>query len=896
MATPERLRSDAGRGKIATIAGVVLMLIASLVAFSPIADAATTATFDSTIYYKKVSGPYNGGSLSNQVAGLMRVTLTGGQKAYVYCIDIHHSIGNGNSLPEVDWATSRINNLNIITGILHTYDALNGSKGPEHFKLVGDENERAAGIQAAIWHYSDGFSLTSWESQNVKTNYDTILGAVNANAIISGNEPAPSLSIDPTSGSGYVGDLVGPFTIATTGLSVTLSASGASIVDAGGATFSGPYSDSTSFYLKRNGSGAGQASVTASTSATIHSGRVFALFGQDNKPKYQRLIMAENATGRSTATATANWTEPPVPVGSLKVTKIVDGTVDNQGGDVTARTFTIEVTDSDNNVVGSGEIKHNESFQINDLAPGKYTVTETQNGGNGVTVSYEPSQTIQVNDGQISEVTVKNSYPAPLGSLKITKTVIGEYDTEGSPVADQSFNVTVTGPNNYSKTGTVKEGSPLVLTGLQIGTYTVVENGAGGGVTTTYVPSGGTVEVLQNQQSEVAITNSYPTPAGSLRIIKAVVGKDEFGNSLDNRKFEVQISGPHNYSKTVEVSAASAVVLSDLVSGTYTVKETDPQDGSSVSYSSADGIVLVSQNAGGEVTITNTYPAPKGELEIIKVINGTVDANDRPITVETEFEVRVTGPHGFDETVTVSAASSATLTNLVSGQYTVSEVDPGGGAVATYSPSSSVTINQTAKATVTVTNTYDAPIGSLSVTKVVAGPGGKGPFTVNVYGPITEGDEDDSLVETVELGAGETKTISGLTPGTYRVEEESPGVGVAVSYSEVDGVVNVVRNETTELVVTNTYPEAPTTTVPEPTTTTTVPESTTTTIEEVGGIDEENTTTTAPEVKDQQVTPTTVGRRLPRTGSNSTTTLSLAGVLMTAGAALVVYGRRRQTA
>ncbi|MFA5565093.1 MAG: LPXTG cell wall anchor domain-containing protein [Acidimicrobiia bacterium] len=98
------------------------------------------------------------------------------------------------------------------------------------------------------------------------------------------------------------------------------------------------------------------------------------------------------------------------------------------------------------------------------------------------------------------------------------------------------------------------------------------------------------------------------------------------------------------------------------------------------------------------------------------------------------------------------------------------------------------------------------------------------------------------------------------------------------------------------VVVTNTFGEIPppTPTIPEQ------PTSTTSTTEEVGGIDEEPTTTTEaptttePEVLDTVVTPTTVAKQtLPKTGSNTSTVLSLAGVLMTAGAAFVLFGRRR---
>ena len=70
------------------------------------------------------------------------------------------------------------------------------------------------------------------------------------------------------------------------------------------------------------------------------------------------------------------------------------------------------------------------------------------------------------------------------GVLTITKSVIG---TGAGP-----FNITVTGPGGYNNSTTVSPGTPLVLTGLAVGTYTVVESSPGVGWTTTYTATPGT--------------------------------------------------------------------------------------------------------------------------------------------------------------------------------------------------------------------------------------------------------------------------------------------------------------------------------------------------------------------------------------------------------------------
>lgn len=125
--------------------------------------------------------------------------------------------------------------------------------------------------------------------------------------------------------------------------------------------------------------------------------------------------------------------------------------------------------------------------------------------------------------------------------------------------------------------------------------------------------------------------------------------------------------------------------------------------------------------------------------------------------------------------------------------------------------------------------------------------------------------EDEDVTETIE------------NPGGWTCSREYP----PALYAQAEGIS-----------VWNLCTRKPTDTIPPPPVTVPPTSSTTSTTEDVGGI--VATTSTTLEVLDTVVTPTTVARpTLPRTGTNSTTMLSLAGVLLTAGAGFVLFGRRR---
>src|SRR5690606_39777334 len=62
---------------------------------------------------------------------------------------------SGRGLVEQGWDESTIANLAQVEQILANYYP-NGD-GPGGYRLVGNDDRKAAGVQAAIWHFTDGF-------------------------------------------------------------------------------------------------------------------------------------------------------------------------------------------------------------------------------------------------------------------------------------------------------------------------------------------------------------------------------------------------------------------------------------------------------------------------------------------------------------------------------------------------------------------------------------------------------------------------------------------------------------------------------------------------------------------------------------------------------------------
>ena len=246
--------------------------------------------------------------------GLFSITIDGEVESKAYCIDILTDIDGSPTYDETPWAESGISNLAAVEAILRHYYP-NGN-GPEDFTLVGSNEDKAKATQAAIWHFTDGFELSTGAGDNppdVIANYETILAAV-ADGLDGFGEPTVTLAItSPGSTEGAVGEAVGPYVVDTTADAVTvITSEGVTLVDSEGAPYTGAIVDGTELWLSSDTAGPG--SITATASATATAGRVFLAEG------HQSLILAAPVTVNETAEAVVSFGHPPTPTTSPPTT------------------------------------------------------------------------------------------------------------------------------------------------------------------------------------------------------------------------------------------------------------------------------------------------------------------------------------------------------------------------------------------------------------------------------------------------------------------------------------------------------------------------------------------------------------------------------------------------
>ena len=507
-------------------------------------------------------------------------------------------------------------------------------------------------------------------------------------------------------------------------------------------------------------------------------------------------------------------------LGSLEITKAL-GTNAPAAASLKTYTFTVSGPNGYSAIV---QIDGAGSETLTDLVPGRYTVTENETDAaiSGYDLVVTGGGAVEVDAKTVATTTITNTYTEILGSLTVGKTVTGAPASE----ANKTFEFTVTGPNNYSETFTLKNGESKTLSDLKLGTYTVTENGTaanGAAQISGYdlvVTGDGDVELTAaNKDKTATVTNAYTEILGSLTVTKTVTGAPA---SEANKTFEFTVTGPNNYSTTVTLKAGESQTLTDLALGTYTVTENGTAANGAAQISGYDLVVsgegdvtLTAADKAKTATVTNAYTEEvKGSLTVAKTVTGA-PASEANKT----FEFTVTGPNNYSTTVTLKAGESQTLTDLALGTYTVTESGTaanGAAQISGYtlavSGEGDVELTATDKAkTATVTNAYTEEVkGSLTVTKTVTGAPASAfdkEFEFTVTGP-------NNYSETFKLKNGERKVLSDLALGTYTVTENgtaSDGAaqikGYTLAVSGEGDVTLTASDKDKTSAVTNAYTE-----------------------------------------------------------------------------------------
>ena len=499
--------------------------------------------------------------------------------------------------------------------------------------------------------------------------------------------------------------------------------------------------------------------------------------------------------------------------GYLKITKALgEGAPD----DAYSKTYTFTVTGPDNysKIV---DIKAGESETIGNLKPGKYTVTENLTGTaiDGYDLEVTGGGEVTVVGNSTAKTTITNTYTKQKGSLTITKTL-----GEGAPAAanDTEYKFTITGPDNYSKTVTIKGAGSETVENLEPGNYTVTEDKDGAKIAnydlTVTGEDGKTIEVKAGETAEAKITNTYEdntsSTKGSLKITKAL--GEGAPNAANDTEYKFTVAGPNNYSTTVKIKGAGSETIENLEPGNYTV--TENKDGAKIAnydltVTGDDGkSIEVKAGETAEAKITNTYEdnssSTKGKLTIHKALGSGAPTDADKV----EYSFTVIGPNNYRETVKIKGAGSETLEGLEPGEYTVSE-NVESAAIKGYdleiTGGGSVNVTAGAEAETTITNTYTQKKGSLKVIKTITA------------GAPEEAYETFFAFTVTGIGYSNTKFVEGegyaifdnLEPGRYTVTENKDAAKITNYELTVTGdegeAVEVKAGETTEVRITNTY-------------------------------------------------------------------------------------------
>ena len=287
----------------ATAAVIALMMFlgASVFVLASPASATSSVVPKSAAIGGNVEGAWHGDT-HTYWAGLIGVDTDGDGSvdAYAYCIDLGTHLLIDRIHEEGTWDAANVANLGQITWILHHYPASSATSV-----------STAKAVQAAIWHFSDGFDLAVTDTSNsdaVIALYQSILADA-----VAVPEPAPTLQLTPSVASADAGQGV-VFDVITTApgpvaLTLTSAPAGARIVavtagvcDTDGVSITEAAANSQVCVV--SSTAGGPAVLHGEVSEAVATGRVFLRDGS------QKLIFAGGGVVSATAEAEVTWVVP----------------------------------------------------------------------------------------------------------------------------------------------------------------------------------------------------------------------------------------------------------------------------------------------------------------------------------------------------------------------------------------------------------------------------------------------------------------------------------------------------------------------------------------------------------------------------------------------------------
>ena len=454
-----------------------------------------------------------------------------------------------------------------------------------------------------------------------------------------------------------------------------------------------------------------------------------------------------------------------------------------------------------------------------DLPYGTYTVYERTLSG--YTVVGSALQTVTTGAGGSSEVTASyhNTKDRPKGSVLVKK----EYSTGFAIGADgvtfrlMQDGAQVQGDKTITKAMWDADHNATVgWTGLDYGTYTIIEVGADANYTVSFrdaagnALNGGIIAVAGDHT--VTCVNTRKAD-GSIRLIKAMADgsapAEDMSFTLTNAR-----TGQDVGTKTITVADWAAgtrfVEWTNLPYDAYAVAETAGDANYAASFAPTNGIAVDFQHVANTLNVTNTRKAD-GKLTLTKAY-----ADNTAPTMDMTFQLTRTrdGADMGSRTLTAAdwAAGKRTVewTGLTYDKYTVAETAGDADYAASYSPSNTIDIDaQHVNGAVSVTNTRKND-GSIKVTKVFAG--GYAPdhdlvFQLKTSAGAVIGTKTIAVADWVADPSGAGKNFvewNGLTYGSYVVEEIGGNENYTTSYFPTDAIAVNSHTPAGSVTVTNT--------------------------------------------------------------------------------------------
>ncbi|GAA5025285.1 hypothetical protein GCM10025738_00040 [Microbacterium fluvii] len=771
----------------------------------------TTATYPASI----PSSGYN--SSSRSWAGLIEAKSSSGTTFNLYCIDINTPTSTGYEYELGTWSEANVTHSGYVARILNEYY-------PNTSAPAGlTSNQKAAAVQAAIWYFSDGYVLASNDS--IRSYTAAIVNAVMVAGPMS--EPiAPTLSIDGVNTTVMADELAGPFTVSGSSGNVTVTASGATMYrDAAGTQ---PVSNGasvpvgTQIWLEAIGD-ATSATLTATGSVTVPGGSAWLYTGNTSAQSGQKLILAQQVTMKTSAEATARFTQ----FGSLTIDKTITGNgaglqsdivISVKGDNGLDKTWTIPA--------GSEADPYSKEFTRIPVGT-VVTITETSTGDNGhVVVDASGTQKVTIKKGDVNTASLTNDY-THVGSLVIDKVIAGdggyqdaiqlkvEIDVDGE-VSTQTIDIAA------GKTGTVQ----TVIDDVPVGAIVTVTEPVTGQSTWVEVSSTApqTIEI-EDGVNTVTVTNTY-SAYGSLTLDKTITGPGagDQGEIVIDALVDSEVVG----SMTIPANAAagdySKLVIERLPIGTV-VTITETQNGSTETVAVATVIegetgVTAEHELGvgaNTIEVVNTVVA-YGTVEVVKTIDGEGAA------LQDDIVLLVTGDNGFEQEITIPAGTTGeyrayldeilpagtivTITETSNGANGFVEVEVTGG--------DPITVEAHEVTQLELTNTYEHIRGSIEVVKTIdgEGAGAQSDIELQVTGVMPQ-TGITTLDQVVVIPAGSTGDVATLIEdvpvGTVvTVTETVDGANHLVSVTVTEGDTAVVSaEEVAQITLVNTYDARP---------------------------------------------------------------------------------------